>query len=211
MSMLKDILGLRPKSADSAAIRGALAEAEAALAAARGRAAILEDQRGAILLDGSPAEADAHEASLAGAMAEAGRLAAMCAALPARIAAAEARERAAELDSLADVTEALAAEGAALVPQILRDLAAVAERMRQHDDLTAKVRAAGTELQAGGRQRIELPMRRVWPDPTNATPTTFGFDRLDRGAGTVFFRAPGFDPARAQGSLPRWLAAKAAD
>jgi len=209
--MLMHILGLRPKSADSAAIRGSLAEAEAALAAALSRGASLEAQRGAILLDASPAEADAHEASLAAAMAEAGRLAAMCAALPARIAAAEARERAAELDNLAAATEALAEEGAALVPQIMRDLAAVAERMRQHDDLTAKVRAASTELQAGGRQRIELPMRRVWPDPTNATPTTFGFDRLGRGDGTVFIRAPGYDPGRAQGSLPRWLAAKAAD
>jgi len=46
-----------------------------------------------MLLDASPAEAEAHEARLVDATAEAARLAAVCAALPARIAAAETRER----------------------------------------------------------------------------------------------------------------------
>ena len=206
MSTFQALLGLRPKpEAASAAIRDSLAAAHAALATALSRAAALEAERGDLLLDGSPTEVAEHEAKLVDATAEAGRLAAVCAALPSRIAAAETREREAALDTLAAAAEADAVEGAALLPRIMRDLAAVAQLMREHDAIAAKVRVAGTELHAGGRERVALPMRRQWPDASNTTPTAFAFDRLDHGAGTVFRPAPGFDPGR---TLANWVAAK---
>jgi len=212
MTAFQALSAWRPKpDTDAASLRSSLAEATAALATARGRAAALEAARGDTLLDANPSDVAAHEAQLADAMAEAGRLAAMCAALPARIAAAEARERAAELDTLAAATEALAEEGAALLPKIVRDLHAVAALMRQHDDIAAKVLAASAELHGGGRARVALPMRRAWPDPGNTSPISFGFDAVNMASGrSVFSRpaAPGFDTAPAQGSLAIWLASK---
>jgi len=206
MSTFQALLGWRPKpEADSAAIRDSLAAAQVAEAAARARVATLEGQRGAVLLDGSPTEAEAHEALLVDATAEAARLAAVVAALPARIAAAVAREREAALDALAAGTELMAEEGAALLPRIVRDLHAVAELMRQHDAIAARVRAASAELRGGGREPVALPMRRLWADDTNSSPTAFGFDFLDHGARTVFRPAPGFDPGR---TLANWVAAK---
>jgi len=98
-----------------------------------------------------------------------------------------------------------------LLPRIVRDLAAVAELMREHDAIADRVRVAGTELHAGGRPRVALPMRVAWPDAGNTTPTMFGFDAINMASGrTVFARpaAPGFDTAPAQGSLASWLASK---
>jgi len=210
MTMLTHILGLRPKpEADAASLRASLTEATAALAAARGRAATLEGQRGDMLLDGTPAAAEAHEAQLVDAKAEAGRLSAVVAALPPRITAAEARERAAELDRLAAAAEADAVEGAALLPQIVHALNAAAEMMRRHDEIVTKVRSANAELKAGGLDGIALPMRRSWPDLENKTPTTFGFDLAPAGLGSVF--AP--TPANSIGgvTVEGWLAAKAAE
>jgi len=206
MTAFKALLAWRPKpDTNAAALSASLAEAQAALATALSRAATLEGQRGDVLLDATPTEAEAHEARLGDAAAEAARLSAVVAALPARIAAAEMREREAALDTLAAGTEALAAEGAALLPGIVHALAAVAALMRRHDDLAAKVLAASTELRAGGREPVALPMRLAWPDAGNTTATMFGFDLLDHGARTVFRPAPGFDPGR---TLANWVAAK---
>lgn len=172
---LRDMLGLRPKTDTAAALRASLTDTETALASVRGVAASLEAERGAILLDASPAEAEAHEAKLAGALTEAGRLAAMCAALPARIAEAEARERAAELDRLAERAEGEAAAAAELVPQLLRAFAEAAALVERHDDLAQKVQAANRELRAEGRERVTLPLLRVWPS-TVGRPLTLGQD-----------------------------------
>lgn len=172
---MRDVLGLRPKSDNAAALRASLTDTETALATVRGIAASLEAERGAILLDGSPAEAEAHEAKLAGALTEAGRLAAMCAALPVRIADAEARERGAELDSLAERAEGEAAAAAELVPQIMRVFAEAAELVQRHDDLAQRVHVTNRALRAEGRERVTLPLLRVWPnDPTGERPVTLG-------------------------------------
>jgi hypothetical protein len=172
---LRDLLGLRPKADTVAALRASLTETETALAAVRSAAAGLEAERGAMLLDASPAEAEEHERKLMAARAEAERLAAIAAALPARIATAEARERAAELDRIAERAEAEAAEAAALVPQIVRALETAAELVERHDALALKVQAANRELRAEGRDKVALPLLRVWPhDPTGERPLTLG-------------------------------------
>lgn len=160
---LRDLLGLRPKAADAAALHASLTATQAALAAARSTVVSLEGERGAILLDGTPAEAEAHERKLADAKAEAERLAAMAAALPARIADAEARERNADLDRIAERAEADAGAGALLVPEIVASLARVAELIEQHDALAERVVNANTALRAAGRERVQLATRRVWP------------------------------------------------
>lgn len=203
---LRQLLGLRPKADDSAALAASLAATETALVATRFTVATLEGERGAILLDATPSEAEAHERRLAEARGEAERLVAMAAALPARIAAAEEREHAAELDKLAIATETAAEAGAAMLPRIMRDLAAVAELMRQHDTLVEEVNAATRTLRRGGREAVELPMRRLWPDPSRTHPVTFGFDRASFGGGTVFAAPPG--NAIGAGSVGRWLASK---
>lgn len=172
---LRELLGLRPKADTSAALRASLTDTQTALASVRSIAANLEAERGAILLDASAAEAEAHEAKLAESVAEAGRLAAMCAALPVRIAEAEARERAAVLDQLAARAEGEAAAAAELVPQIMRAFAEAAELMQRHDDLALKVFGANRELRAEGRERVTLPLLRVWPnDPAGERPVTLG-------------------------------------
>jgi hypothetical protein len=170
---LRDVLGLRPKGDSAAALRTALAETQEALASVRGVASALEAQRGAVLLDAGPDEAEAHERKLAEATAEAGRLAAMAAALPARIADAEARERGAELDALSERAEAEAEEAAMLVPGIVRALDVAAELIQRHDALAQRVWDANRELRAEGRDRVALPLRRAWPhDPRGARPVT---------------------------------------
>lgn len=204
---LRDVLGLRPKADTAAALRSALAETQTALATVRGIASALEAERGAILLDASPDEAEAHERKLAEATAEAGRLAAMAAALPTRIADAEARERGAELDSLAEQAEADSMAGAALLPRIIADLAAVAELMRQHDALVFKLDEANRVLRAGGREHVPVPMRRLWPDPNNRAPTVFGFDKAAFGP-SVFSPPP--PNSIGAGTVARWLHAMAA-
>ena len=134
---LRSVLGLRPKATDSATLRASLSETEAALAAVRAIAAELEAQRGAVLLDGSPAEAEAHEAKLSQAQAEAGRLSAMAAALPGRIEAAEAREHGIEMDKLSEHNEAAAAAGGVMVTEISAALWRVADMIEQHDAVTS--------------------------------------------------------------------------
>ncbi len=172
---LRDVLGLRPKGDTVAALRASLTDTETALASMRSIAAGLEAERGAVLLDASPAEAEAHEAKLMAARGEAERLAAIAAALPARIMAAEARERATELDHIAERAEAEAAEAAALVPQIVRALEEAAELVERHDALALKVHGANRELRAGGRDKVALPLLRVWPhDPAGERPLTLG-------------------------------------
>ncbi|HYE70103.1 MAG TPA: hypothetical protein VD932_01095 [Aquabacterium sp.] len=207
---LRDLLGLRPKADTAADLRTSLTNTETALASVRDVIATMEEARGAILLDGSPTEAEAHERKLAELRSEAERLSAIATTLPARIATAEAREQEASLDQLAEQAEAKAAEGAALLPRIIRDWAALADLMRQHDALTEEVHAANRQLRRGGREPVDLPMRRLWPDPKANTPAVFGFDKAaaGHGGGTVFAGTPG--NAVPTGTLAGWLAAKAA-
>ena len=160
---LRSVLGLRPKATTAAALHASLSETQAALSAVRAVAAELEAQRGAVLLDGSPAEAEAHEAKLLAAVTEAGRLASMAAALPARIEAAEAREHGLEMDKLSERTEADAAAGAAIVREISGALDRVATMIEQHDAVAARIMVANNALAASGRPRAVLPTRRVWP------------------------------------------------
>jgi hypothetical protein len=172
---LRELLGLRPKGDTAAALRASLTDTETALASVRSIAATLEAARGAVLLDASPAEAEDHESRLIAARAEAERLAAIAAALPARITRAELRERAADLDVIGAAAEAEAAEAAALVPQIVRALGEAAELVERHDVLALKVHAANRELRAEGRDKVALPLQRVWPhDPDGRRPLTLG-------------------------------------
>ena len=160
---LRSVLGLRPKATDSATLRASLSATEAALALVRTVAAELEQQRGAVLLDGSPADAEMHESKLLGAVTEAGRLASMAAVLPARIEAAEAREHGIEMDILAERNEADAAAGAGMVREISGALGRVADMIEQHDAAAARIMIANNALAASGRPRAVLPTRRVWP------------------------------------------------
>lgn len=68
---LRDVLGLRPKGDTAAALRASLTDTETALASMRSIAAGLEAERGAVLLDASPAEAEAHGTKLMAARGEA--------------------------------------------------------------------------------------------------------------------------------------------
>lgn len=195
---LRELLGLRPKADTAAALRASLTETETALASVRSTAAALEAARGAVLLDASPTEAEDHESRLIAARAEAERLAAIAAALPARITRAELRERAADLDVIAAAAEAEAAEAAALVPQIVQALGEAAELVARHDAMALKVHAANRELRAEGRDKVAMPLQRVWPyDPEGRRPLTLGGD----------LTLPGpRGPAR---TLPEWRAALA--
>ena len=160
---LRSVLGLRPKATDSATLRASLSATEAALALVRTVAAELEQQRGAVLLDGSPADAEMHESKLLGAVTEAGRLASMAAVLPARIEAAEAREHGIEMDKLSEHNEAAAAAGAVMVTEISAALWRVADMIEQHDAVAARVMIDNSTLFAAGRKRVVLPTRRAWP------------------------------------------------
>lgn len=165
----------RPKGSTSEALRACLADVEAALALLRRDILEMEQDRGSVLLDGSAAEVGSFEKALADSRADAEQLAAIGAALPARIAEAEARERSVELDATARDAETNATVAAALVPQIVQALGAAAEMIERYDALALRVHSANRLLFAEKRDRVTMPLARVWHhDPAGERPITLG-------------------------------------
>jgi hypothetical protein len=172
---LRKLLGLRPQTDDLAELQSSLARAEGQLATARLNIAEMEDHHAALLLDGDDEAIVACETALGTARRDADRLALIVAALPARIAVAEARERDAGLDRLAAQAEATAVEGADLVPEITATVERLAELVQRHDAHAQQVMDANRELRAAGRERVALPLARVWPhDPRGERVTLLG-------------------------------------
>ena len=195
MISMRGLAGFRPKNGSAEAARAALAATEAARAAARQVIAELEADRGAVLLDGTGAEIAEIEGKIAEGRAEAERLAAMAAAMPARIAAAEARERAAGLDLLAAEGEREAADGAALMSEIMAAIEKLWLLVQQHDVLAERVHVINRELLDHGRERVIRPLKRAWPnDPGGEVPYKLA----------PYLRLPG--PRGACSSLAEWQA-----
>lgn len=164
-SRLAGLLGLRPNDGGSSvALRASLDRAEDAIGACRARIADLAARRGAVLLDGTAAEAEAQETELGMQEREAARLAALIAELGPRLAAAEAAEEARRLDALSAKVEAEAQRGAGLIPEIVQAAECLAALVAEHDALAGAVTVANRTLHAAGRGRIPLPTARAWPN-----------------------------------------------
>jgi hypothetical protein len=160
---LTALLGLKPKEETVSELRASLARLEAAHGMAQQRARQLEEARGAVLLDGTAEDIAKHEAELRDVREEAERLAAMLPALPGRIAEAEARDLAAQLDTEAAEAERIAAEAARLVPEYERAAEAALRLAARLNAETARVVANNRRQREHGRERVELPIKRVWP------------------------------------------------
>jgi hypothetical protein len=124
MITLKELLGLRPKPAATAAeLLDAINQAEAAQREAAERAAQMTAQRGRVLVSGAAEDVERHEAALAAARNDAERAGAMVDALREKLAEVEKADRRAGVEALRAEAERARSRWAAFVMNEYPELA----------------------------------------------------------------------------------------
>lgn len=168
MTTLKELLGIRPKPAASAVeLAEALARAEAAQGEALTRAEGLAAKRGAVLLDGTPADAEKAEAALSAARADAERAAALAGALRQRLAETERADRRADFDAKRGAAEQANARWRVFLE---REYPALAEKIAAGLVLEAEARRAADATHAALAQLPHDEREGLTPAPAPYLP-----------------------------------------
>jgi hypothetical protein len=146
------LLKLLDKPASSAELSAAIAEAEGQLPAARVAVAQLEGQRAGVLLRGSDAEVEAHDARLEKARREVDRLGALLDTLRTRHAGAIAHEADEDLTRRRDVARDLAGKLLVAADEYdLRLAPALVAHVRRMGEMLREIIATMRALEAAGR------------------------------------------------------------
>jgi hypothetical protein len=130
--------------------------AERELAAAKARLAGLDASQVGVLLDGTQADAEALEGSLAACRRDIRRLEIQIQGLAARHAQTVARERQQVVERQLAAARRRRDEGVAIIQRYVKTAAALAEDLRELIKIDGEIRAAMTAARAAGRQAEDL-------------------------------------------------------